>query len=591
MMVARSVHRVAASVRVLELPDLPPKGDVSDWYNAGGSLDKLYQLAQQVQPYGPDNPYHPGGHSNGHGDQSAVADGQILWTYRESRHRATARQFIQEGLLQQGSFIDADGRFYYFDDASRNLCELESFEMRALLREQYEINKTESFFTFLLEDLKVEAHTRGRRAQVSTFAHYDPDENVMFVDLGRGRMLKLDGRAIEEVDNGNYGVLFAPTSISEPWSWIPNDQDKHIGDILIRPMNFAAGEGSPHTPGQQQLLLLVWMLSIAFESIQPTKPLAVALGPAGSGKSSMFRRIGRMFYGPKFEIDGIRKDSEGDFFVATTNNPFCAFDNVDRYIPWLEDALATSATGMKITKRVLYETNRAISYIPRAFIALTARTPHFRRDDVSERMIPFRLEKLTQKRPEYELLREVGDRRDLLMSEYVRLLNHVVAVTDAPAWDAQLRLADFGSVAMRIGAGLGCTHEVEAILVGLQNSQRMFATEDNDLYFLLDLWTQEQSTGTLQGMALDNDGRIVSTKDLFQELKEIADTSGYKWRPSTPTILGKQLSALAESLTIKFAVGKGHSKGGSWWSFARKDTDTPAFDIAGDVFALDEDFE
>ena len=74
--------------------------------------------------------------------------------------------------------------------------------------------------------------------------------------------------------------------------------------------------------------------------------------------------------------------------MATTNAPFVAFDNVDRYIPWLEDALASSATGMKITKRVLCETNRAISYTPKAFIAMTARTPYFRRDDVSERLVP-----------------------------------------------------------------------------------------------------------------------------------------------------------------------------------------------------------
>ena len=112
-------------------------------------------------------------------------------------------------------------------------------------------------------------------------------------------MLKLDGATVETVDNGTNGVLFAPTPISDPWTWLPNDHGEYIDGILVRSMNFAAGEGSPHSPDQQQLLLLVWMLAIAFESVQPTKPLALALGPAGSGKSSMFRRIGRMFYGPQ----------------------------------------------------------------------------------------------------------------------------------------------------------------------------------------------------------------------------------------------------------------------------------------------------
>jgi predicted P-loop ATPase len=37
----------AASVHVLELPDLPPKGDVSDWLDAGGTVEELRRLATE----------------------------------------------------------------------------------------------------------------------------------------------------------------------------------------------------------------------------------------------------------------------------------------------------------------------------------------------------------------------------------------------------------------------------------------------------------------------------------------------------------------------------------------------------------------
>ena len=46
--VARSLRGVAASVRVLELPNLPPKGDVSDWLDAGGRVDELLVLAESA---------------------------------------------------------------------------------------------------------------------------------------------------------------------------------------------------------------------------------------------------------------------------------------------------------------------------------------------------------------------------------------------------------------------------------------------------------------------------------------------------------------------------------------------------------------
>ncbi len=42
--IAQSLAGMARSVRILELPDLPPKGDVSDWIDAGGTGAKLERL-------------------------------------------------------------------------------------------------------------------------------------------------------------------------------------------------------------------------------------------------------------------------------------------------------------------------------------------------------------------------------------------------------------------------------------------------------------------------------------------------------------------------------------------------------------------
>jgi AAA domain-containing protein/helix-turn-helix resolvase-like protein len=41
---------IAAKVRVLKLPDLPPKGDAFDWIEAGGTADRLWQLVEAVHP-------------------------------------------------------------------------------------------------------------------------------------------------------------------------------------------------------------------------------------------------------------------------------------------------------------------------------------------------------------------------------------------------------------------------------------------------------------------------------------------------------------------------------------------------------------
>lgn len=49
---AASLAKVTQSVRVLRLPGLPPKGDLSDWLAAGGTSDELAALAALVPFYG-----------------------------------------------------------------------------------------------------------------------------------------------------------------------------------------------------------------------------------------------------------------------------------------------------------------------------------------------------------------------------------------------------------------------------------------------------------------------------------------------------------------------------------------------------------
>ena len=52
-MAGRDLSGKAASLRLLQLPGLPPKGDVSDWLDAGGTADELRRLAAAAPAYEP----------------------------------------------------------------------------------------------------------------------------------------------------------------------------------------------------------------------------------------------------------------------------------------------------------------------------------------------------------------------------------------------------------------------------------------------------------------------------------------------------------------------------------------------------------
>ncbi len=50
--VAKALSGIASSVAILELPDLAPKGDVSDWLSAGGNKEALLKLALECPAWG-----------------------------------------------------------------------------------------------------------------------------------------------------------------------------------------------------------------------------------------------------------------------------------------------------------------------------------------------------------------------------------------------------------------------------------------------------------------------------------------------------------------------------------------------------------
>jgi 5S rRNA maturation endonuclease (ribonuclease M5) len=49
--IAKSLSGVAKSVKIIELPDLPQKGDVSDWISSGNTMDSILALADKTKEF------------------------------------------------------------------------------------------------------------------------------------------------------------------------------------------------------------------------------------------------------------------------------------------------------------------------------------------------------------------------------------------------------------------------------------------------------------------------------------------------------------------------------------------------------------
>ena len=130
-------------------------------------------------------------------------------------------------------------------------------------------------------------------------------------------------------------------------------------------------------------------------------------------------------FGSGFDVTSLTK--EDDFDAAVTANYIVAFDNVDGKIDWLNDKLAHTATGKMIQKRELYTTNRNIRFFPKCFLMLNARTPAFKRDDVTDRLLLFRTEPILALRSEAEIITEVMKKRNEIWSDLLNDLNEIVS--------------------------------------------------------------------------------------------------------------------------------------------------------------------
>ncbi len=291
--------------------------------------------------------------------------------------------------------------------------------------------------------------------------HYDAGHNFHYVDQGNGCMLRLDGATIEKVANGADGVYFDGAYDQAPWEYLP-ERVRSLAQALTEGLTFADDEPAGGlSPTEQADLLMLWVYSIPLSTLLPTRPIALVIGPAGSGKTTLWRRLGQVLYGPGYRSDALT--GKIAFTKAVSQRRFVAYDIPEQYVPWLEDALAAASTGRRWARRTL---SKWVTGCYTAFVALTAQTPQFRRSDVVERVVPLKFGRLVERVPERQLLREVVEHRDELLADYIQTLNRILAVQDPPEADTSVRLADFAALATRVGRGVHLPDKHVAKILG-----------------------------------------------------------------------------------------------------------------------------
>lgn len=462
-------------------------------------------------------------------------------------------------MSTHGTFYKTiEHQYYYFDHIKKELFGLGDDLFNVLIESRYELNASEKEYAYLIQSLRTHSETKGEETEVYQFSWYDAKNFVLYLDNNDNQIYRINGDSIQLVDNGADGVLFLKNQLHEKFCYeqsVTGVFDK----LLIDTINFVDGKNVNLDADEQKLIFGIWIYSLFFESLQPTKPLQFFLGEKGSGKTTHQRVIGRWLFGSKFDVVPINKDKEDSFIVAVTNNYFVAFDNLDNYIRWLPDRLAQIATGQKIQMRELFTTNTEQVYSPKCFVSLNSREPKFKRDDVVDRLLLFRVKRLDQFRPDSEILSEIAELRDDLWSEVIDQLNQIVRVlkNDTQQFTSTFRMADFAKIGWRIAKALGGVklgdHFIE-LLEKMDQERNEFLIEDNPIVELLDLWLKREK-------------KEVPTSELFSDLKDIAENENIEFDFRSARSFGMHFRHIVNNLREHYNISESRDERTRSWRY------------------------
>lgn len=463
--------------------------------------------------------------------------GDLASTAKSVREKRRVARAIRQDLESRGVFYrtHGDGELLFFHKPEHELYPLGSSRLRALCSHLYGINGKEPIWSYLEEELRAHCLRSGDAAEFFRFARYQAGK--LYIHAGGHAVFRLDGKSIATIDNGDEGVLFEPDPMLESIEPMYEFQGNPVREYLVRVANAVDPD--------RLLLYEIFIYSVFFESLLPTKPIVLFTGPKGSGKTSAGRALKRALFGPRASVDTGMASKEDAFWAGVCHGSLICMDNVDSLVTWLADALAVVATGGKFKRRKLYETNTLIEYVPRCFVMITSRNPQsFTRDDVVDRLLLIEVERRQDFVPESALLAALDEQRGHIWGQLLLTLNQMVGELQKPVAPSPLqhRLADWARLAIRFAPILGIENVEEKLKV-LESSKVQFALDDSPLVQGLEEW-----------IGSNPQPDFISTGDLYQAIVALQEGKGKKFPLKSARVFGTQLKNLKPELSTRYNI-------------------------------------
>lgn len=409
------------------------------------------------------------------------------------RHSTIAREAIKI-LRAEGDFVECDdGKSWYIPTLTGRPIFLgeRSQDFRTLLEAKFGLNATELETRYVVHAILA---LPKRKVELGTLSFYQKEGRTLLLHSGEKFVHIITAEGVTTQVNGAYGVMFSWQLGDEPFTldtpledWAHTLFEGYFDNVV----------GLTHD--QTAALFKVWILFILVRNVASSRPILALFGQPGSGKSTLFRLIYVLLYGPRKGLSSVT--NENDFDQAVATDPFVVLDNVDTWSKWLPDRLALAAATSDVTKRKLYSDNDSFILKRQALIGISAHNPSFGREDVVDRMLLVNFHRFDDKvfKSESDLLEQVYELRGRIWASIVQDLQRCLA-TPVPSSEEMVafRIKDFALYGTWIARATGCEEAFKTALESTKESQRQFTqTEEGVLFDSIDAWLAKQQKSNL----------------------------------------------------------------------------------------------
>lgn len=453
--VAGSLADVAAEVRILELPGLPEKGDVSEWLRLGEGkgAETLQALADSAPLFNDERVRSTDPQPDGKAEPSTAPTAACSPTgsptgsssSSESHGRrppSSAVLLTRIGRKAELFHNDRGEAFARFTvDDHREIRALDSRGFRNWLS-----------FSYLSEQGKPPAPDAIATAvgALTGVAEYQSPQHTLHVRVAPGTeesvwydLVDKEWKAVHITAQG-WQIDDHPPILFQRYSHLaPHVVPDHGGSLDELRSFLNLKEDS------DWYLLVAWLAAALLPNIG--HPVLVIHGEQGSSKSTTARLLGQLI-DPSLVALRAEPRELAEWIQAADHSWLISLDNVSRIPIWLSDALCRAVTGEAFIKRTLYTNDEDSLTRFQRVVILTGIETVVQRPDLLDRSILLGLEPIfpTKRKSERVLLQAFEEARPRIFGALLTLVSGVLAALPEIQSEGLPRLADFARVGLAV---------------------------------------------------------------------------------------------------------------------------------------------